>query len=46
VDLNASEETGDVGDDAGQKAHTPLVQEMSQAMELTGVEARVAKDDL
>jgi hypothetical protein len=46
MDLDASEGTAEVGNDPGRHAQTPLMKEMSQAVQLAGVKAGVGQNNL
>jgi hypothetical protein len=46
VDLDAGEGTAEVGDDPGRHALAPFIKEMSQAVELASVKARVGQNNL
>jgi hypothetical protein len=46
MDLDAGEGTAQVGNDPGRHALLPLIQEMSQAVELASVKAGVGQNNL
>jgi hypothetical protein len=46
VDLDAGEDTAELGNEPGRHAQASLMKRMSQAMQLAGVKARVGQYDL
>jgi hypothetical protein len=46
VDLDAGEDTTELGNDPGRHAQVPLMKRMSQAVKLAGVKAGVGQNDL
>jgi hypothetical protein len=46
MDLDASEDTTELGNEPSRHAQVPLMKRMSQAMELAGVKAGVGQNNL